>query len=85
MWAHHYTIVACRSAGQTGLVQAGHFPAERRPLQLHNAAQALVGFGGAQADAVSGLRPEALVDGDRLATLSFLWTLFLQFQVRGTS
>lgn len=63
-----------------GLVQSGHFPAERRPLQLQNAQQALRCFGQLDADSVRGCKPEALVDGDRPASLASLWTIFLHFQ-----
>jgi hypothetical protein len=62
-------------------VQAGHFPAERRPLQLQNAQQALAELARVDAATAQGVKCEALVDGDRAATLDFLWALFLHFQV----
>lgn len=62
-------------------MQACHFPAERRSLQLHNAQRAFAALSASDAAGIRRHRPEALVDGDREATLGFLATLLLHFQV----
>jgi hypothetical protein len=71
-------------AGKRGLVQAGHFPAERRALALHNVACALGALRGAADVAALRdeclIRPEALVDGDREATLGLLWHVLVHHQ-----
>ncbi|KAK9905711.1 hypothetical protein WJX75_004975 [Coccomyxa subellipsoidea] len=67
--------------GEVGLVQSCHFPAERRSLQLQNAQRSFAALSARDAAGIKRHRPEALVDGDREATLSFLATILLHFQL----
>lgn len=62
-------------------MQSCHFPAERRSLQLQNAQRSFAALSARDAAGIKRHRPEALVDGDREATLSFLATVLLHFQV----
>ena len=74
-------------AGQAGLLQKAHFPANRRPQQLQNVTLVLGALqqhckAHSKQDVASTWQPDDLVDGKREPTLFFLWALFVNFQVR---
>lgn len=71
----------CTCAGEAGLVQSCHLPAERRAHRLVNVHRALAALAAVDAPGMRPHAPEPIVDGDRDATLSFLATLFLHLQV----
>lgn len=80
--------------GAPGLVRAGHFPADHRPLQLQNVERALDALRAATAAAAAAAGARAalplpedtwtaadLVAGDRERTLAFLWHVFVSHQL----
>lgn len=75
--------------GDTALLAKARFPADRRPMQVHNTSLALAALREAgvplsllpTTSGLVALKPEDLVDGDREKTLSLLWAIARTLQL----
>ncbi|KAF8065931.1 Aspm [Scenedesmus sp. PABB004] len=81
--------VAEALTGDESLLPQARFPSERRPMQLHNTGLALSALAGAgvplgavpSSTGLLAVKPEAIVDGDREATLALLWAIARTLQL----
>jgi len=65
--------------GEPGLVASTHFPAERRPLKVHNVETALLAL--EEHGCRVQVPADEVVNGVRSSTLHLLWSLLSCFQV----